>query len=197
MGRTWVCKTLWNKRMDFSVWVMPRLSWIFHNVPDLHVTCKCYGGCPKGGYWTVFCCWWKVIFSGAIVNFKGGQVMSLEEGRMSWNLDYPVRTTIPLPWLPPRCLGEVGRFGFAPRRYGGMKICFSYEGCEFWWVLMGWWVDVYGLLIGMLCIMGVRWVCFIVGMCTVDVRGEINRGVLQLGKQGLCGIDLDVIKEVT
>ena len=46
----------------------------------------------------------------------------------------------------------------------------------------------------MLCIMGVRWVCCIVGMCKVDVREKINRGIFQLGRQGLCSIDLDVIK---
>ena len=64
------------------------------------------------------------------VDFKGGWVMLLEEGRTSWDLDAPFRIAMPPPWLPPHCIGEVVRFWFAPGIHGSMKIYLSYEGCE-------------------------------------------------------------------
>ena len=56
-------------------------------------------------------------------------MMSLEEGRKSWDLYVPFRITTKPPWIPPHCIGEVGRFGFAPRIHGAIKICFFNEGC--------------------------------------------------------------------
>ena len=43
---------------------------------------------------------------------------------------------------------------------------------------MGWRVDECRLILGMLCIMGVRRVFCIVGMFTVDIRGKRPCGIL-------------------
>ena len=40
--------------------------------------------------------------------------MSLEEEINPWYLDAPFIITISPSWIPPHCLGGVGRFGFAP-----------------------------------------------------------------------------------
>ena len=66
-----------------------------------------------------------VCFSRASVRLNYGQLILIEEGRMSWDLGLTFRTRI-----PPHYFGEIGRFGFAPRRHGIANIFLSYESCE-------------------------------------------------------------------
>ena len=69
-------------------------------------------------------------FSKVSGSFKGGWVMSLEEGMTSWDLDVPFSITTNPPWIPSHCLGEDVRFGCSPLIHGAMKICLVYEGCD-------------------------------------------------------------------
>ena len=62
-------------------------------------------------------------FSRESGSFKGGRVMLLAEGGASLGNVLPFGIII-----SPPCLGGVGRFGFAPRRHGVVKICLYYEG---------------------------------------------------------------------
>ena len=56
--------------------------------------------------------------------------MSLDEGRMSWNLDAPCRITVPPLFLPLFCHRDGVEFGFSSRGHVVMNICLSYESCE-------------------------------------------------------------------
>ena len=61
-----------------------------------------------------------VFFSRASGSFKGGVVMSLEEGMTYWDLVLQFMIII-----PPHRIGEFGSFGFDPRRNGAANICFA------------------------------------------------------------------------
>ena len=53
------------------------------------------------------------------------------------------------------------------------------------------------LILIMWFIMGGRRVCFIVGLCTVDIMDQRNGKILYLGRHGLYIFDADVIEEAT
>ena len=56
--------------------------------------------------------------------------MSLDEGRMSWDLDAPCRITVPPLFLPLFYHRDGVEFGFSSRGHVVMNICLSYESCE-------------------------------------------------------------------
>ena len=65
---------------------------------------------------------------------------------------------------------------------------------------MGLRVEICIVKLIILCIMGEIWLCCVVGMymvCTVGSGEQISRGFFNLGRLGLCNIDVYVIGELT
>ena len=158
---------LYNLREDFLKFVVMYKTWMPHvnRMKDVR----------RGGIKLYVIFRYAGIFSGESVHFKGGEVLVLGFGRTFWDLD---SITLLPPLLTPQYHGDVGRFEFDPHRHGAINLCLYYEGCELWWVLMVWQVDVFGVILSMLCIMCGRRVCCIVGMCTVDNRQQRTRVML-------------------
>ena len=116
----------------------------------------CFDGCyslvgkveySRVGGW---CCLRKGGIPGALIRHAGSQCHQ--------------------PVFPHPVLGKLLGLCFPHTDTMRQRYVLSYECCELWWVLMVWWVDVCIVIMGMLCILGGRWVCCIVGICTVDIR---------------------------
>ena len=141
--------------------------------------------------------WQTGIFSRVSGIFKGGGILLLEEGSTSWDLGACFRIIVSLTRLLKIWNGDCGRLGFYPYIHGGTKVCLFDEGCELWWVLMGRCADLFRVILNIWCIMGIRPVCWILVVFTVDIREQRARRFLYLVRRGLYIFYVEFIEEMT